>query len=56
MTLSGMIGRGRVTLMEDVDIYYYGADADFKGNYRGLLYYTELELSECFERTMTSVV
>jgi len=45
MTLSSMIGRGRVTLMEDVDIYYYGVDADFKGNYRGLLYYTELELS-----------
>jgi 4-amino-4-deoxy-L-arabinose transferase-like glycosyltransferase len=44
MTLSEMINRGMVTLMEDVDIYYYGADADFKGNYRGLLYYTDMEL------------
>jgi 4-amino-4-deoxy-L-arabinose transferase-like glycosyltransferase len=43
--LASLIGRGRVTMMEDVDIYYYGADADFKGNYRGLLYYTELELT-----------
>ena len=40
-----MINRGRIMMMEDVDIYYYAADVDFKGKYRGLLYYKQLELS-----------
>jgi 4-amino-4-deoxy-L-arabinose transferase-like glycosyltransferase len=45
IALSKMIGNGSVTLMEGIDIYYYGANTDFKGNYRGLLYYTERELT-----------
>jgi 4-amino-4-deoxy-L-arabinose transferase-like glycosyltransferase len=44
MVLSDLIEKGSISMTDGDEIYYYGTDADFKGNYRGLLYYTELEL------------
>lgn len=43
--LSERLEKGRIALEENVSIYHYGMNADFKGNYRALLYYTENELA-----------
>jgi hypothetical protein len=45
LKLSEMLESGRMLLQENMPIYHFGMDADFRANYRGLLYYTELELT-----------
>jgi 4-amino-4-deoxy-L-arabinose transferase-like glycosyltransferase len=45
LKLSEMLESGRMLLQENMPIYHFGMDADFRANYRGLLYYTERELT-----------
>lgn len=45
MNLSEQLNKGKVVLVNGATVYRYGASEDFRGNYRGLLYYTGLELA-----------
>lgn len=45
MNLSEQLNKKQVVLINDAMVFRYGAKEDFRGNYRGLLYYTGLELA-----------